>query len=115
MYGDGSAGNLFTSLGRLVSKIMTNRAVPSWDNPTTLLWQIFGGGYPASMQRAAVQGNVGASVNVSAGVHGVLEALDDLNFLAFSPLGGAGIAVPLAQHLNILGHAIITIASRGLP
>ena len=33
--GNGGAGDPFTSLGRQVNKIMTNRAVTSWGNPTT--------------------------------------------------------------------------------
>ena len=57
---------------------------------------------------------MGTTVNASAGVHGMLEALDDLNLLAFTPRGRAGITLPLAQHLISLGHAIVTIASRGL-
>ncbi|MEP4523786.1 MAG: hypothetical protein ABJ005_07240, partial [Alloalcanivorax venustensis] len=94
---------------------MTNRMVASWANPATRLWQILCGGRPASMQRAAVQGYVGASANISDGIHGMLEALDDLDFLAFTPRGGAGITLQLAQHLRILGHGIVTIASHGLP
>ncbi|MEP5651119.1 MAG: hypothetical protein ABJL58_01875, partial [Nitratireductor sp.] len=94
---------------------MTNRTVASWANPATRLWQILCGGRPESMQGAAVQGYMGGSVNISAGVHGMSEALDDLHCLAFTPRGGAGITFPLAQYLSILGHAIVTITCRGLP
>ncbi|CAN0580305.1 unnamed protein product, partial [Laminaria digitata] len=67
------------------------------------------------MQKAAVQGYVGAAVDISDGVHVLLEAMDDINFLAFTPRGGAGITLPLAYHLSILGHAIVTIVTRGFP
>lgn len=36
-------------------------------------------------------------------------------FLAFARRWGGGVKPPLGQHLNILGHAIVTIAARGLP
>ena len=62
-----------------------------------------------------MQGYVGATVNIPTGVRGMLESLDDLGFLAFTPRDGAGTNLPLAQHLSILGYAIVTIASRGLP
>ncbi|CAN0600076.1 unnamed protein product, partial [Laminaria digitata] len=81
---------------------MTSRVVTSWGNPTTRLWQIICGGRPASMQKAAVQGYVGAAVDISDGVHVMLEAMDGINFLAFTPRGGAGITLPLAHHLSIL-------------
>ncbi|CAN0598244.1 unnamed protein product, partial [Laminaria digitata] len=84
-YGNGSAGNPFTTLGKQVNKIMTSRAVTSWGNPTTRLWQVICGGRPASMQKAAVQGYVGAAVDISDGVHVMLEAMDGINFLAFTP------------------------------
>ncbi|CAN0578513.1 unnamed protein product, partial [Laminaria digitata] len=94
---------------------MTSRIVTSWGNPTTRLWQIICGGRPGLLQKAAVQGYVGAAVDISDGVHVMLEAMDGINFLAFTPRGGAGITLPLAHHLSILGHAIVTIATRGLP
>ena len=50
----GGLGDPFTALGRQVNKIVTNRAVMSWGNPTTRLWQIICGGRPPSMQKAAV-------------------------------------------------------------
>ncbi|MEP5245661.1 MAG: hypothetical protein ABJ111_01230 [Alphaproteobacteria bacterium] len=43
------------------------------------------------------------------------HALDDLHFLAFTPHGGAGITLPLAQRLSIVWHAIVTISYRGRP
>ena len=64
------------------------------------------------MQKAAVQGYVG---EISARVHTMLESMDGIDFLAFVPRGGADITLPLAQHLSILGHTIVTIAIRGLP
>ena len=113
--GNGSAGNPFTASSRQVNNIMTSSAVASWASPMTGLWQIICGDCPASMQRAVVRGYVGATVNISVGAHGMLEALDDVDFLAFTSRGGAGINFPLAQHLSSLGYAIVTIASRGLP
>ena len=44
----------------------------------------------------------------------MLESMDGIDFLAFVPRGGSGITLPQAQHLSILGHAIVTIAIRGL-
>ena len=44
----------------------------------------------------------------------MLEGMDGIYFLAFVPRGGSGITLPLAQHRIILGHAIVTIAIRGL-
>ena len=76
---------------------MTNRAVTSWGNPTTRLWQIICGGRPPSMQKAAVQGYVGEKVDISARVHTMLESMDGIDFLAFAPRGGAGITLPLAR------------------
>ena len=35
--------------------------------------------------------------------------------LAYLPRGGAGVTLPLLQHLFILGHVIVTIATRGFP
>ena len=40
--------------------------------------------------------------------------MDSIDFLAFTPLGGAGIALPLVQFLSILDHAIVTTTSREL-
>ena len=68
-----------------------------------------------SLQKAAVQGYVGEKVDISARVHTMLENMDGIDFLAFVPRGGSGITLSLAQHLSILGHAILTIATRGLP
>ena len=67
------------------------------------------------MQKAAVQGYVGEKVDISARVHTMLQNRDGIEVLAFVPRGGAGITLPLAQHLSILGHAIVTIANHGLP
>ena len=67
------------------------------------------------MQKAAVQGYVGEKVDISARVHTMLESMDGIDFLAFVPRSGSGITLPLAQHLSILGHAIVTIAIHGLP
>ena len=94
---------------------MTNRAVTSWGNPTTRIWQIICGGAPLSMQKAAVQGYVGEKVDISARVHTMLENMGGIYFLVFVPVGGSGMALPLAQHLSILGHGIVTIAIHGLP
>ena len=58
-----------------------------------------------------MQGYVGATVNISSGVHGMLERWTT-STLAFTPRGDAGINRPLARHLRILGH---TMASRGIP
>ena len=98
-----------------MNKIVTNRAVMSWGNPTTRLWQIICGGRPPSMQKAAVQGYVGEKVDISPRVHAMLEHMDGIDFLAFVPRGGSGMTLPLAQHLSILGHALVTIAIHGLP
>ena len=62
------------------------------------------------MQKAAVQGYVGEKVDISPRVHAMLEHMDGIGFLAFVPRGGSGMTLPLAQHLNILGHALVTIA-----
>ena len=43
------------------------------------------------------------------------DNMDGMDFLAFAPRGGSGMTLPLAQHLRILGHAIVTIAIHGLP
>ena len=110
---NGGAGDPFTALGRQVTKIMTNRAVTSWGNPTTRLWQIICGGRPPSMQKAAVQGYVGEKVGISP--HTMLENMDGIDFLAFVPRGGSGMTLSLAQHLSILGHTLVTIAIHGLP
>ena len=37
-----------------------------------------------------------------------------IDILDFVPRSGSGITLPLAQHLSIFGHAIVTIATRGL-
>ena len=67
------------------------------------------------MQKAAAQGYVGEKVDISARVHTMLDNMDGIYFLAFVPRGGSGMTLPLAQHLSILGHAIVTIAIHGLP
>ena len=67
------------------------------------------------MQKAAVQGYVGEKVDISPRLHSMLENMDGINFLAFVPRGGSGMTLPLAQHLSILGHALVTIAIHGLP
>ena len=67
------------------------------------------------MQKAAVYGYVGEKVDISARVHTMLENMDGIYFLAFVPRGGSGMTLPLAQHLSILGHALVTIAVHGLP
>ena len=66
------------------------------------------------MQKAPVQGYVGEKVDISAWVHAMLENMDGIYFLAFVQRG-SGMTLPLAQHLSILGHAIVTIAIHGLP
>ena len=45
----------------------------------------------------------------------MLENMDGIDFLTFVPRGGSGMTLPLAQHLSIFGHAIVTIAIHGLP
>ena len=45
----------------------------------------------------------------------MLESMDSIDFLAFVPRGGSGITLPQAQHLSILGHAIVTMAIHGRP
>ena len=112
---NGGAGDPLTALGRQVTKLMTNRAVTSWGNPTSRLWQIICGGRPPSMPKAAVQGYVGEKVDISPRVHTMLEHMDGIDLLAFVPRGGSGMTLPLAQHLSILGHALVTIAIHGLP
>ena len=94
---------------------MASSAVVSWGNPTAQLWQVMCGGRPASIEKAAVQGYVQDTVDISVDVHRMIETMDGIDFLAFTPRGGAEIALPLPQYLSILGHAIVTIASRGLP
>ena len=101
-------------MGRQANKIMTNRAITSYGNPTFRLWQIICGGRPPSMQKSAVQEYVGDKVDISARVHTMLENMDGIDFLAFVPRGGSGMTLPLAQHLSNLGHAIVTIAIHGL-
>ena len=76
---------------------MTTPAVEWWASPTTRLWQIICGDRSALMQRAVVQEYIGATVNIPAGVYGMLEALKDLDFLVFTPRGGSGINLPLVQ------------------
>ena len=58
---------------------------------------------------------MGDTVNISVDVQRILETMLDIHFLAFTPRGGAGIALKLTQHLSVVGHAIVTIAARGLP
>ena len=41
--------------------------------------------------------------------------MEGIDFLSFTPRGGAGIALPLVQHRSISGYVIVPIASRGLP
>ena len=79
------------------------------------LWQMICGRRPPSIQKAAVQRYVGEKVDTSARVRTMFETMDGIYFLAFVPPGGSGITLPLVQHLRILGHAIGTIAIRGLP
>ena len=98
-----------------MNKIMTIRTVTSWGNLMTRLWQIICGGRTPSMQKAAVQGYVGEKLDISARVHTMLENMDGIDFLALVPRGGSGMTLPLAQHLSIFGHAIVTIAIHGLP
>ena len=98
-----------------MNKIMINRAVTSWGNPTTRLWQIICWGRPPSIQKAAVQGYVGEKVDISPRVHTMLENMDGIDFLAFVPRGGSGMTLRLAQHLSILGYALVMIAIHGLP
>ena len=67
------------------------------------------------MQKAAVQGYVGKKVDISPRVHTMLENMDGIDFVTFVPRGGSGMTLPLAQHLSILGHALVTIAIYRLP
>ena len=67
------------------------------------------------MQKATVRGYVGEKDDISVRVHTMLETMDGIDFLAFVPLGGSGMTLPLAQHLIILGHALVTIAIHWLP
>ena len=56
---------------------------------------------PAPMQKTAVQGYVGDTVDISTRVHAMLEGMDDINFLAFATCGRSGFAFSLSQHLSI--------------
>eukprot|EP00904_Undaria_pinnatifida_P011893 jgi/Undpi1/7834/HiC_scaffold_23.g10307.m1 len=112
--GDGRAGNPSSTLGKQINNchrphddIMAQRYDPAVTDDLM--------SRPASMQTAAGQGYVGDTVDISARVHTMLEILDGIDFLAFVPRGGAGVNPPLSQHLCILGHAIITVATRGFP
>ena len=67
------------------------------------------------MQKAAVQKYVGEKVDISPRVHTMLENMDGIDFLAFVQRGGSCMTLPLAQHLSILGHALVTIAIHRLP
>ena len=67
------------------------------------------------MQKAAVQGYVGEKDDILPRVHTMLDNMDVIDFLPFVPRGGPGMTLPLAQHLSILGHALMTIAIHGLP
>ena len=62
-----------------------------------------------------MRGYVGDTVDISARVHTMLESLDAIDSLAFVPRGEVGVNLPLSHHLCILGHAIVTVATRGLP
>ena len=73
------------------------------------------GDRPASMEKAAVQGYAGDTVDISVDVHRLLETMDGIDFLAVIPPGREGIAMPMAQHSSTLGNVIVTIAVRGLP
>ena len=80
-------------------KIGPARAVTAFPSPTTWRGQMICGGRPASMRRAAVQRHVGGTMDISARVHTMLETLDAKDFVAFVPRGGAGVNLPLSQHL----------------
>ena len=62
-----------------------------------------------------MQGYVGEKVDISPRVHTMLENMDGIDFLAFVPRGGSGMTLRLAQHLSILGYALVMIAIHGLP
>ena len=53
--------------------MMTTPLVVSWGSPTHWLRQIICGGRLSSRQKAAIQECVGPMVNISTGVHGMLE------------------------------------------
>ena len=75
---------------------MVSRTVVSWGDPTNHPWQVMCGGRPASMEKAAVQGYVGGTVDISFDIHRMLETMDGVDFLIFTPRDGAGIALALA-------------------
>ena len=55
------------------------------------------------MEKAAVQGYVGDTADISVDVHRMLETMDGIDFLALTLRGGAGITLPLAQHFEHFG------------
>ena len=61
------------------------------------------------------EGYVGEKVDISARVRTMLENTDGIDYLAFVPRGESGMTLPLAQHLSILGHALVTIAIHVFP
>ena len=58
-------------------------------------------GRPASMEKACVLGYVVDTVDITVDVHRMLGTMGRIDFLAFTPHGGAGIALPLTKHLSI--------------
>ena len=106
LYGNGSAGNPLNALERPVKTIMASRAVVSWWNPTIRLWRVMCGGRPASIGKAVIQGYVGDTVDLSVDVYRMLETMNGIDSLVFTPCGLAGIALPLTHHLSILVHAL---------
>lgn len=116
-YGSGSTGIPYTAYGREVHKTMTTRAVASSAISTTRLSQIICSGGQASMQRAAMQGYVGAATNNFIQRPWHVGWLDDLEFLAFTPRDKTGINRPQAEPPSFWGtrsYAIVTIASHEL-
>lgn len=88
LHGSDTAANPYSFLGRPVNKVMTDHAVASWGQPTPRLLQVLHGGRPASMEKPAVHGHVGDTVDISVGVHVMLESMGDIDYLAFAPHGG---------------------------
>lgn len=115
LHGIDTAGSPFTTLGKQANKLMTSHPMALWGHRTIRLWPVICGGGPTSIQKADVQRYMGDTVDISTGAHTMLESIDVIDFLAFASRGGGGIKRLLAQHLGILGHAIVTIAARGFP
>ena len=113
--GDVSTCDPSTTQGKQVHQIITTRAVTSWGNPTTRLWQVVWAGRPTSMQKAVIQGYVGNAIDPSDHVHTVLEGMESHRLLGLRAPRRGRRHLSLSQHLSTLGHAIVTMATRGLP